>query len=267
MIKYQSLFKIKFISGLQYRAAAWAGIFTQFAWGFLEILMFKAFYEVNPTAFPMDFTSLVSYVWLQQALLALYMIWFWENDIFESIQTGNVAYELVRPISVYNMWFARSIATRISKTVLRALPILVVAFFLPKPFNLSLPSSFSHFMLFLITMVLALFVIIALNMIIYFLSFFTINSFGMRMVFQSLGDLLSGSVIPLPFFPPTIGAVASLLPFAAIQNVPFRIYSGDLTGDKLITSLSLQVFWVISLILCGKLLEKRVINHVVIQGG
>ena len=52
MIKYQSLFKIKFISGLQYRAAAWAGILTQFTWGFLEILMFKAFYEVNPTAFP-----------------------------------------------------------------------------------------------------------------------------------------------------------------------------------------------------------------------
>ncbi|MFL3711211.1 hypothetical protein [Vagococcus salmoninarum] len=44
MIKYQSLFKIKFISGLQYRAAAWAGILTQFTWGFLEILMFKAFY-------------------------------------------------------------------------------------------------------------------------------------------------------------------------------------------------------------------------------
>ena len=32
MKKYLSFFRIRFIAGLQYRAAAWAGIATQFAW-------------------------------------------------------------------------------------------------------------------------------------------------------------------------------------------------------------------------------------------
>ena len=43
--------------GLQYRAAALAGIVTQFAWGFLEILMFRAFYRADASAFPMDCMS------------------------------------------------------------------------------------------------------------------------------------------------------------------------------------------------------------------
>ncbi len=43
MNKYLSFFRLSFTMGLQYRAAALAGIVTQFAWGFLEILVFWAF--------------------------------------------------------------------------------------------------------------------------------------------------------------------------------------------------------------------------------
>ena len=37
MKKYLSLLRMRFIAGLQYRAAALAGIATQFAWGFMLI--------------------------------------------------------------------------------------------------------------------------------------------------------------------------------------------------------------------------------------
>ena len=67
MRKYYSLFRIRFINGLQYRAAALAGLSTQFAWGIMQILAFSAFYRANPAAFPMEFSNLVSYIWIQQA--------------------------------------------------------------------------------------------------------------------------------------------------------------------------------------------------------
>lgn len=267
MSKYHSLFRLRFIGGLQYRAAAWAGIITQFVWGFMEILMFRAFYQSDPSAFPMTFEATVSYVWLQQAFLALYMIWFWENDIFENIQSGNIAYELVRPISVYNMWFVRGIATRVSRTVLRCLPILIVAVLLPEPFNLIAPSSIGAFSLFIVTMILSLLVIISLNMTIYFLSFYTINAYGLRMIFQSLGSVLSGEILPLPFFPEGMARFLSFLPFASIQNVPFRVYTRDLKGEALAQSILLQVFWIVTLVMVGKSLERLVVKKVVIQGG
>ena len=42
MIDTNQSFKIRFINGLQYRAAAYAGVATQFAWGAMTILMFSA---------------------------------------------------------------------------------------------------------------------------------------------------------------------------------------------------------------------------------
>ena len=135
MKKYMSFFRMRFICGLQYRSAAYAGIVTQFAWGFMEILMFRAFYMGNPDAFPMEFSQLSSYIWLQQAFLALFMTWFLEVDIFSSISSGNVAYELVRPMNLYQMWFTKNLAGRLSKAVLRCIPILAVAAFLPQPYG------------------------------------------------------------------------------------------------------------------------------------
>lgn len=102
MRKYQAFFRIRFINTLQYRSAAIAGMATQLAWGLMEILAFHAFYQADPSAFPMTFQQTVSYVWLQQAFLSLFMLWFFEAEIFDTITTGSIAYELVRPMDLYN---------------------------------------------------------------------------------------------------------------------------------------------------------------------
>ena len=94
---YGSLFRIRFNSGIQYRAAALGGIATQFAWGFLNILLYMTFFRENPDAFPMSLTSVVSYMWLRQAFLMLFETWRTEPQIMSAIQDGGVAYELARP--------------------------------------------------------------------------------------------------------------------------------------------------------------------------
>ena len=165
--KYRSFFRMRFIAGLQYRAAAIGGIATQFVWGIMGLLMFKAFYEVSPEAFPMTFEALSSYIWLQQAFLALFMTWFLENEIFQTITEGGIAYELCRPIDIYDMWFFRSMANRLSKAVLRCLPILVFAAFLPFPYGISLPSSFKAGFWFLLTAFLGFLVVVAFCMLVY----------------------------------------------------------------------------------------------------
>ena len=131
MKKYLSFFRLRFIMGLQYRTAAAAGIVTQFFWGAMEILAFRAFYEADAAAFPMPFEAVVTYVWLQQAFLAMFAAWGMEGEIFDVIRNGNIAYELCRPVGIYQMWFARSAANRVSRALLRCVPILAVAFLLP----------------------------------------------------------------------------------------------------------------------------------------
>lgn len=267
MKKYISFFRLRFSMGLQYRSAALAGIATQFVWGFMEVLMFRAFYEADAEAFPMTLQATCTYVWMQQAFLTLFMAWMMENEIFESIVNGNISYELCRPIHIYDMWFARSIAVRLSKVVLRCFPVLAVSTLLKPPYGLMAPVSIKAFLLFFVTLILGALVTVAFCMLIYITCFFTVSSMGVRMVAMSVVEFFQGAIIPLPFFPDNIRKVMELLPFAAMQNVSFRIYSGDLTGAEMEKAILLQIFWLFVLVAVGKLLSRVAMKKVVVQGG
>ncbi len=267
MKKYTSLFRIRFINSLQYRAAAWGGISTQFAWGGMTILMFWAFYQDGRNSFPMEFSMLSSYIWLQQATITMYMIWFTDSEIFESITTGNVAYDLARPIDIYNMWFVKNIALRLSKVVLRCLPIFIFASLLPEPFKLSLPKDFTYFFSFLISGTLSFFLSVAIIMIIYIITFYTLSPRGSMLMFASLAEFLSGALIPIPFFPEAWQTVLNLLPFASIQNSTFLIYVGYIGKSEILPTIALQAFWLVVMYAIGKLLISHALKRVVVQGG
>ena len=267
MQKYLSFFRIRFINGLQYRTAALAGIVTQFAWGFMEIRLFLAFYKTGTDNFPMTFPALVSYIWLQQAFLTLYMTWYWENELFDAITSGSAAYELCRPIRLYDMWFVRGMAVRLSKGVLRFAPVLVVAACLPEPYRFILPPDRRTAALFLVSMILAFLLVTAFGMIVYMAAFYMTSADGIKMMIMSLSEFLSGAVIPLPFLPDRIRHAVELLPFASMQNVPFRIYSQDLAGPDILPRLLLQLFWLAAFVWLGRALEQKALSRLVIQGG
>jgi len=267
MSTYLAVFRIRFSAGLQYRAAALGGVATQFVWGFMLLLQFSAFYRADPTAFPMEMSQVVSYIWMQQAFLALFMSWFFDQEIFNSITSGVIAYEMARPVDLYNRWFCHSVANRLSRAVLRCMPILVIAFFLPEPFRMTLPESFQQFALFLLSVTLSLGVVVSFAMLIYISVFYTLSPLGMRIIAAVGSDFLAGALIPLPFFPDGIRQVAEILPFAAMQNMPLRIYSGNISGVDAWHGILLQVFWLIVMVLLGKFAMKRALRKVVIQGG
>jgi ABC-2 type transport system permease protein len=264
---YLSIFRIRFINALQYRAAALAGVSTQFAWGFMEIIAFQAFYQANPDAFPMQFSQTVSYVWLQQAFLTLFMMWYWESDIAAEITEGAIAYQMVRPIDLYSRWFTQAAANRLARATLRCAPILLVTFFLPAPFRMSLPPNLTALLAFAVSLALALGVVVAFSMLVYVTLFHTLAPAGIRLMVSGLSDFLAGGLIPLPFFPTSIRALIELTPFAAMQNMPSRIYNGHIAGIDALAGIGLQAFWLVTLVAIGRLLLARSVKKVIVQGG
>ena len=267
MNKYQAVFRIRFIGALQYRAAAAAGMATQFVWGFMEIFAFAAFYRANPASFPMEFSQTVSYIWMQQAFLALFMMWFWDNDIAEAVLSGSIAYEMVRPVDLYFRWLSQAAAYRLARALLRCVPILLVAFIVPQPYRMSLPPDIWQFILFLLSTVLSLGVVVSFSMLMYISLFYTISPMGVRIIVTVLSDFLAGATVPLPFFPDPFRAALGLLPFAAMQNMPLRIYSGNIAGLDAFRGIVLQVFWLAVLLCIGRFAMSRALKKVIVQGG
>lgn len=265
--KYISFFRIRFYAGLQYRAAALAGVATQFAWGLLTLLLFLTFYEGNPDAFPMEMQETAAYIWLRQSFFALFNLYAFDSTIFEAITSGGVAYELTRPMDLYSMWFTKNAALRVSRTMLRFWPILVLAVLIPAPYSMMLPASLAALVGFVVSLLLGVSVACAFLMIIYDITFYTMQPQGVRLIFVSATELLCGDLIPLPFFPSWLARPLSLTPFAAMSNVPYRVYSGNIAGAELWQSIGLQVFWLLVLVALGRCLMNRALARVAVQGG
>ena len=255
MRPYLSLMKIRYTNDLQYRAAAAAGCATQLAFGLIFILVYYAFYREGGAEFPMEMKAVASYIWLEQAFLALFMGWFFDREILNGIQSGTVAVELCRPVNLYRMWYVKTLAVRFSKATLRFAPILLVAALLPEPIGLSLPASFGAFCLFAVTM------------LVYTATFYTLSPAGITQIAMVTIEFFSGQLLPLPFYPPVLYKICSWLPFASISNVPFRIYSGDLAGGAMAQAIALQAFWLVALTALGSAWNRRALRRVVVQGG
>ncbi|MDR1630332.1 MAG: ABC-2 family transporter protein [Oscillospiraceae bacterium] len=267
MTKYLSLFKIRFLTGLQYRAAALAGLATQFAWGGFYILFYKALNEANPAALPMEMGQLASYVWLNQAFIMMYATWFWDKEIADAISSGSVAYELTRPTDVYAMWFFKDMGNRTSRAMLRAWPILLFAVLLPAPYGFSAPDDWRIVPAFLISMLLAFVITVSFSMLMYVSTFYTVSPLGVRVFLTAASEFLAGQLIPLPFFPQAWQKAVALLPFASMNNAPFRIYSGHIAGRELWLTLALQCFWAVAMIALGRAMMGRATRKLIIQGG
>lgn len=264
----RSIFRLNFLNNLQYRTQALAGIATQFFFGFVFVMVYVAFYESGSTSkLPMPLDQLVSYWWLNQAFFALVYMWTKEKDLISMIKNGNVAYELVRPINFYFKWYMTMLAKRIAKVVLRFAPVVIVAYLLPKPFNLSAPASLESFLLFLISLMLSAFLVVGINMIIHMITFFTLNEKGVMEIFMSMSEILAGGIVPLTLFPTFLYKIAYVFPFRYTCDLPFRIYSGNIPINEAIPDLIGSFIWIIVTIIIGYLLTRKALKQAVIQGG
>lgn len=267
MKSYLSYFKLKFITGLQYRSAALAGIFTQLFFGFIYISVYIACYESNSGNLPMPLDELVSFLWLNQAFFSLIYLWYKDKDILNLIKTGNLSYELCRPQDLYFMWWARMYGDRLSKVVLRFLPILCIALILPNPYNLNLEISLYRFLIFIIIFILSSILITSLSVLYHVICIFTLDDRGIINIFMVIADILSGSFVPVPFFPTFIQKINNYLPFRYISDFPFRFYVGDINFNECYISIIVQIIWIFILMITGKILMKKALKKAVIQGG
>lgn len=267
MKTYLSIFRIRLLNSLQYRAVALGEIATRFFWAFMEILAFAAVYAADGADFSMTLQQTAAYIWMQQALYALFSVVYGDGDIYEPIRTGGIACELVRPADLYTRWLFSAAGNRVAPLCVSFLPMLLIALLLPEPYRLLLPGSAAQLLLFLLSAVLGLFVTVSISTLMHISMFFTLSHRGIRVIFTAVTNLLSGGLIPLAFFPQAVRSVAQWLPFAAMRDIPLRVYCGTLSGAELWAGLLLQAFWLAVLVVLGKLCMRASLRRVVVQGG
>ena len=264
---YLSMLRVRYLNGLQYRAAALGGLATQFFWGLMLIFIYKAFYGDAGVSGGFSFKDLISFVWLQQAFLTFIFLYDWDYEMFNLILSGDVCYELCRPVNLYQLWYTRQLSKRLASGSLRFAPVVALGFLMPYPYNLSLPASFASFFLFVITLFLGLALLVAVSMLAFISIFKTMSPIGSMTLFGLLGEFFAGMTIPIPLMPPWLQRVCSYMPFRYMSDLPLRVYSGSIGVSEALLGMGAQVLWLVALVFVGSRLMKRVTRLSVVQGG
>ncbi|GAB1545523.1 ABC transporter permease [Scytonema sp. NUACC21] len=272
MIAYWSLFVARFSLLLQYRAAALAGIATQFFWGFVKVMVLEAFFTHATSAQPMTFHQAVAYVWLGQAFLIAIVPWGGDREVQNLIRSGAVGYDLLRPTDLYTFWFTRALAFRTAPLILRAVPLIcVTTFLLPSiglsKWSLSFPPSFASLVAFFLSLIGAILLSSALTTLLTVSMMWTLSGEGVNSALPALVTIFSGMLVPLPLFPEWIKPLLNALPFSGLVDQPFRLFTGHLQPNALLYVLLHQVVWILIIVLLGRVLVNRGIKKLVIQGG
>ena len=189
-----------------------------------------------------------------------------DNEIQAAIREGTIAYEMVRPLSLYGNWYSQVLANRVAPTMLSCMPVLIFAILMPSPFRISFPG-FAQVGLFALSLVLGLGVVAALAILMHISLFYTTSPRGIKIMVTAVTTFFSGGLIPLTIFPPVFRQIAERLPFAACQSTPLLLFSGTLQGAAAAEAIGLQVFWLIAMIGLGVLWMKNTLKRVVVLGG
>jgi ABC-2 type transport system permease protein len=271
MRPYFAIFAARFLIMLQYRAAALAGIATQFWFGAIMIMALSAFYTGAHGSASITLAQAITYIWLGQAFLGL-LPWNVDPEIALMMRTGNVAYERLRPVDTYFYWFTRAMAWRAAATLLRSLPLLFVTSVLfeylgLEAWSLRPPPSFDALVLFVFSMVAVVLLSSAITTLLNISVVWTISGQGINVITNSLVLILSGMVIPLPLFPDWAQLLLLLQPLAGLVDIPYRIYFAHLSAGAAIAGIALQVSWTVLFIVLGRLLLTHTMRRIQIQGG
>ncbi|RQO42716.1 ABC transporter permease [Variovorax sp. KBW07] len=271
---YVAAFASRFLQMLQYRTAALAGFATQCWWGGIKVMIFAAFYggsAIAGASTSMSLAQAITYTWLAQGLLVL-LPWLGDPEVAQAVRTGAVAYDRLRPVDAYTLWFTRSagwIAARLLPRVVLMAAFAAVALPLAGlgDWAWQLPPSVAAGAAFMLSMVFALLLSTSMVMLLNVAATAALNERGISAVATPAVIVLSGNLLPLALLPDAWQTALLIQPLAGLMDIPARLYFGQLSGWQAVGGLGLQCFWTVVLVAFGRFTMGRTMRSLQIQGG
>ena len=187
---------------------------------------------------------------------------FIDFHIEDDVKTGYIAIHMIKPYRYPFYNFFNHIGQTSYSFFLKAVPVFLIGVVVLK---ISMPADT---VLFAISMAMGFLISFMILFLTGMWSFWTSGEiWGMRHSLNSISTMISGSVIPLVFFPAWLADIASWLPFKYIYSVPLSIYIGHTAGQEAIYVIAQQAVWVIALSTFAFFAWKSAEKKVIVQGG
>lgn len=265
MRKYLSISKGIFLEWVSYRVHFIFILFGNLLFIALIYFLWQAIYRssATPTLNGMTFKTTFIYLTLASSFATLFETWV-EWRMSKDVIKGDVALLLVKPMDYQTYVFFQNMGIVSANFIFVVLPSFFVVLFIMGgeiTFGINIP-------IFFLSLMFALAISFTINFIIGIISFYTESIWGIIITKEAIVLLLSGAVIPLPFFPGLFLEIVKMLPFQAIYNIPLQVLTNhSYTGSDYIKLILIQLFWFVLILCLGRLFLRKALKVITVNGG
>ena len=263
MKKYLYIIKTQIIKSMTYEFNVYGNIIMQTIIMITSAYFWRALYTGRSVVNGVDAGSMQTYIIISSALSVL-LITNVERRIGHSVEKGSVATDMMKPISLFGMFLAEDIGSIIALIFQNMLPILLIGSLMIK---VPVMADIRNLPMFVISVVESFLINWLIAALFGMMAFTTINNNALIQVKKHLIRLLSGSIIPIWFFPESVSKLLSALPFVYIYQLPLSIYIGRGSRTKMISQMRIQFIWLVILSALFFYAQSRITRKVMVQGG
>lgn len=264
-----SLFRIRFAEGLQYRAAALSGTVVGVFWALVECVVFTVYFThgtPGTSTNGMTLAMTISYVWLAQAMFPMQSMSI-DGDILRMIQSGDVGVELCRPLSLYWHWYVKAAAGKLGTQWMRMVATVVVGLLMPLAYAMGAPASPAALLCFALSLLAAFLLCSSYAMLVTAVRLNITWGDGPTYMMMLISGVLSGSYLPLRLWPDALQVFLRFQPFGGFTDIPIQLYLGLIPPAQALPMIGLQIAWSLVFILIGRLVMRKRLGAIIIQGG
>ncbi|MEU4799390.1 ABC-2 family transporter protein [Streptomyces sp. NPDC023327] len=250
---------------LQYRSMFFVTGVTAAAGAAVTVFLWRAVYAGSPGAGPGGFTSagITTYLLVGQVLQVLHANRV-DDEVAAEVYRGDVAVMLVRPVSYPLVRFAACLPVVAANALLVGVPVLLL-FSLLVPVTAPRPADAA---LFALSTLLSVLIAFCVNLLTGMTGFVTTNTWGVRMLKQSVVAFFAGQLVPIALMPGPLAAVARALPFQGMVDGPLTLLLGRYEGAAgALDVLGRQAVWGIVLSGLSAVLWRAATGRLEVLGG
>lgn len=194
-----------------------------------------------------------------------------QDVITDEIQNGQIAMSLIKPISYRIRFLFSTLGSLIASDLIVGFPLLIISTIVLTINGFMSIGSPIHFVMiigfFLVAQLLAKWLYDVIDYIFGLISFYTMASFGLFQIKDTVVNFLAGTMIPIAFFPEWAGRIVNYLPFVGMAQNPTMIYLGRMNISEALVSILMQILWIFALEVFAHFFYQKAIKIVIIQGG
>jgi ABC-2 type transport system permease protein len=260
---YLEVARKSFRRQMSYRTANLAGIAVNFFFTCLRVFIFTSVLAYRSQVAGYNLSQIITYMCLTEALMMTTGA-IGNSELMDSVTTGRVAMDLVRPWDFFLYWLSRNLGRAVYFALYRALPLFILSWIV---FGIQLPANWATTGLFLISVCLAALVSSVLGFLVNFAAMWTTDARGVAGIAGTLMWFFSGMLLPPEFLPRWLRTMVWWLPFQAQLYSPAMVYLGQVGPLARWQLMLLQALWSLLLIGLAKTMIGAGRRKLTVQGG